>query len=132
MLQVGLLNENTHLIITNLDLHTIDLEPFRHIGANITGFRLTDGKNQYLNGLSEYMNDVMKGQYDDRLLSDSILLHDAAIFDGILLYAEAVKKLDDKFLNSNNLNCTGESTYTNGFSISNYIKLVNNYSKLFN
>jgi glutamate receptor, ionotropic, invertebrate len=38
--QVGLFTENHQFIITSLDLHTIDLEPYQHSGANITGFRL--------------------------------------------------------------------------------------------
>jgi glutamate receptor, ionotropic, invertebrate len=38
--QVGLLTEKHQFIITTLDMHTIDLEPFQHSGANITGVRL--------------------------------------------------------------------------------------------
>ena len=38
--QVGLLTEEHQFIITSLDMHTIDLEPFQHSGANITGVRL--------------------------------------------------------------------------------------------
>lgn len=38
--QVGLLTEQHQFIITSLDMHTIDLEPFQHSGANITGVRL--------------------------------------------------------------------------------------------
>jgi glutamate receptor, ionotropic, invertebrate len=38
--QVGLLTEQHQFIIASLDMHTIDLEPFQHSGANITGVRL--------------------------------------------------------------------------------------------
>lgn len=38
--QVGLLTDQHQFIITCLDMHTIDLEPFQHSGANITGVRL--------------------------------------------------------------------------------------------
>lgn len=38
--QVGLLTEDHQFIITSLDMHTIDLEPFQHSGSNITGVRL--------------------------------------------------------------------------------------------
>lgn len=38
--QVGLLTEQHQFIITSFDIHTIDLEPFQHSGANITGVRL--------------------------------------------------------------------------------------------
>lgn len=38
--QVGLLTEDHQFIVASLDMHTIDLEPFQHSGANITGVRL--------------------------------------------------------------------------------------------
>lgn len=38
--QVGLLTEEHQFIVTTLDMHTIDLEPFQHSGSNITGVRL--------------------------------------------------------------------------------------------
>lgn len=124
MLQVGLLNEDTQLIITNLDLHTIDLVPFQHIEANITGFRITDGKSEYMNGLRSYMN----GKEIITFSPDSVLLHDAVIFDGILLYAEAVKTLKKELLASVNLSCRDDSTFRNGYSVSNHIKLVSKHT----
>lgn len=36
-LQVGLMTDIYNYIITNLDLHTVDLFPYQHGGANITG-----------------------------------------------------------------------------------------------
>lgn len=38
--QVGLLTDQHQFIIASLDMHTIDLEPFQHSGANVTGVRL--------------------------------------------------------------------------------------------
>lgn len=38
--QVGLLTDKHQFIIASLDMHTIDLEPFQHSGANVTGVRL--------------------------------------------------------------------------------------------
>lgn len=35
--QVGLMNENYNYILTNLDAHTENLEPYQYSGANITG-----------------------------------------------------------------------------------------------
>lgn len=35
--QVGLITEKFHYIITDLDMHTIDLGPYQHAGSNITG-----------------------------------------------------------------------------------------------
>lgn len=36
-MQVGLMSDTHSYLITNLDLHTIDLFPYKHGGANITG-----------------------------------------------------------------------------------------------
>jgi glutamate receptor, ionotropic, invertebrate len=38
--QVGLLSDQHNILITNLDMHTIDLEPYQHGGTNITGLRM--------------------------------------------------------------------------------------------
>lgn len=35
--QVGLMTDKYHYIITNLDLHTLDLVPFQYGETNITG-----------------------------------------------------------------------------------------------
>lgn len=35
--QVGLMSDDHSYIITNLDLHTIDLDPFKYGGSNFTG-----------------------------------------------------------------------------------------------
>lgn len=40
--QVGLMSDQHNLIITNLDFHTLDLEPYQYGGTNITGLRLID------------------------------------------------------------------------------------------
>lgn len=40
MQQVGLFTEEHQFIFTTLDMHTLDLEPYQHSGANITGIRL--------------------------------------------------------------------------------------------
>lgn len=44
--QVGLMSDQHHLIITCLDFHTLDLEPYQYGGTNITGLRLIDPDDQ--------------------------------------------------------------------------------------
>ena len=44
--QVGLMSHYHNFIITNLDLHTIDLRPFQWGGSNITGVRLISVTNE--------------------------------------------------------------------------------------
>ena len=49
-----------HFIITNLDAHTIDLEPFQYSGANITILRLIDTSSAPVSEYAEYMTNKAK------------------------------------------------------------------------
>lgn len=44
-MQVGLMTKHHKWIITNLDAHSINLEPYQYSGANITTFRILDTKH---------------------------------------------------------------------------------------
>lgn len=49
-LQVGLMSDTHRYIITNLDLHTLDLFPYQHGGANVTGVNNNNNNNNFLVG----------------------------------------------------------------------------------
>lgn len=38
--QIGIIHEDYKYIFSNLDLHTLDLEDYKHSEANITGLRM--------------------------------------------------------------------------------------------
>lgn len=124
MLQVGLLTENTQLIITNLDLHTIDLEPFRHSAANITAFKMIDENSQYIGKLKKFLNETAVSIQEDEFNVDTLVLQDALIFDGILLFAEALKNLPPELTNPFKLECGDDSTWKGGYTIANFMKNV--------
>lgn len=44
--QVGIFTEERNFIFTNLDLHTLNLEPYQYTGANITGVNLPKSSKQ--------------------------------------------------------------------------------------
>lgn len=52
--QVGLLTEDHQFIITSLDMHTIDLEPFQHSGSNITGVRLIVPEDSMVSQVTDF------------------------------------------------------------------------------
>lgn len=58
--QIGLLIDKYHFIITNLDAHTIDLEPFQYSGANITILRMVDASSAFLTGYGDYVKQAAK------------------------------------------------------------------------
>lgn len=49
-------------IITNLDAHTINLEPYQYGGANITTIRIVDATSVHLADYAEYMKKVAKDE----------------------------------------------------------------------
>lgn len=55
--QVGLLTEEHQFIIACLDMHTIDLEPFQHSGANITGVRLINPEDPMVVQVTNFFAD---------------------------------------------------------------------------
>lgn len=58
--QVGLLTEEHQFIITSLDMHTLDLEPFQHSGANITGVRIIMPEDSMVVFYSEFFSEKYK------------------------------------------------------------------------
>lgn len=58
--QVGLLTDEHQFIITSLDMHTIDLEPFQHSGANITAARLISPDDSFVKEITETFAEMYK------------------------------------------------------------------------
>lgn len=53
--QIGLIIDKYQYIITGLDAHTIDLEPFQYSGANITVIHLVDTSSAVFTAYAEYL-----------------------------------------------------------------------------
>lgn len=53
--QVGLMSDEHHLIITCLDFHTLDLDPYRHGGTRITGLRLINPEDPKVKDISSFI-----------------------------------------------------------------------------
>jgi glutamate receptor, ionotropic, invertebrate len=56
--QVGLMTDEHQFIVTSLDMHTIDLEPFQYSGTNITGFRLVSPDDRFVKVVTEYFHEL--------------------------------------------------------------------------
>lgn len=52
---MGLMTDYHQFIITTMDMHTIDLEPYQYSGTNITGIRLVDPENPLMEQLTNFM-----------------------------------------------------------------------------
>lgn len=55
-----------HFIITNLDAHTIDLEPFQYSGANITTLRMIDTSSAPVTEYAEYLTKKAKEEEEKK------------------------------------------------------------------
>ncbi|XP_055684020.1 glutamate receptor ionotropic, kainate 2-like [Lutzomyia longipalpis] len=124
--QVGLMTDYHQFIITNPDLHTIDLEPYQYSGTNITGVRLYDPEDPRVQQITEYWR--IQARTVDQELSPGLQAHNLStetvlVFDSVIMYAEALKQLKGiRQLRPVQLNCDDNLTWSSGSSIMNFIK----------
>jgi glutamate receptor, ionotropic, invertebrate len=135
--QVGIMTEHHQFFITSMDMHTIDMEPYQYSGTNITGIRLIDPEDPYVKHVtdffnsSEYSNSKMTSE---GLTANKMLVETALMFDGVLLFGEALKsfgiELKSKFetepskFETMSLKCKDQTTWRHGLSLYNYMKMV--------
>ncbi|XP_014479807.1 PREDICTED: glutamate receptor ionotropic, kainate 2 isoform X3 [Dinoponera quadriceps] len=73
--QIGMMSDYHSYLITSLDLHTVDLEEFRHGGTNITAFRLVDPEKpeiqkviqDWIYGEKRYNRELDMGQNSNKV-----------------------------------------------------------------
>ncbi|XP_011251852.2 glutamate receptor ionotropic, kainate 2 isoform X1 [Camponotus floridanus] len=88
--QVGILSEKYKVIVTSLDLQTLDLEPYQYSGVNFTGLRLIDPEDPIVQQtLDEYKNEW---GLDDPW---ELQTEPALMYDAVQLFATAFKQLKD-------------------------------------
>lgn len=108
--QVGLMSDNHYWFITNLDLHTVDLEPFMYGGTNITGIRFFDPEDARLQQITNFWKEQEeeKGKELSEGLQPSTLTTGVALmFDSVFLYAHAFSELHES-RNFGSIDCEEE------------------------
>uniref|UniRef100_A0A182K4K3 Uncharacterized protein n=1 Tax=Anopheles christyi TaxID=43041 RepID=A0A182K4K3_9DIPT len=127
--QVGLLTDHHQIIVTSLDLHTIDLEPYQYSGTNITGVRLLDPEEEKIKQVADFLNasQIAKTlELHDGLNPAKMRVETALTYDAVLLFAEALKHLigiePPRLLEPISLKCDEPTTWKNGYSVINYMK----------
>lgn len=83
--QVGMVTDGYKYILASFDLLTIDLESFKHSGANITALRLVSPENPIVEDF------LTKVELSNMNITFPITLEMALIHDGIQLVAENMK-----------------------------------------
>lgn len=144
--QVGLMTDRHQFIITSLDMHTIDLEPFQYSGTNITGFRIVSPDDALVKQVTASIKDqyIKKNPWEDPedrdpflegnnfqnskefpsgLTAEKLQLGTALIYDAMTLIAHGMAH--HRGIRSESVNCNDpESTFVNGISIFNTMKTI--------
>ncbi|XP_033217368.1 glutamate receptor ionotropic, kainate 2-like isoform X2 [Belonocnema kinseyi] len=111
-LQVGLLFHKFNLIITSLDLQTINYQPYQYSGMNITALRLIDPDNELVQIINYKKPDCGK-----------LTTNKAVMYDAVQFVALAFKNLTNstkKIVRS--LPCDGSEIWEHGETLTNYIR----------
>jgi len=113
-----MLTEYQSYLITNLDLHTVNLEEFKYGGARITALRL-------VNSYNETQQTAIQEQLQDKVFSGSPMQTEAAvIYDSLLLWAKALTSLArSKNIEISTLDCETEGFLEYGRSLINFMKM---------
>lgn len=152
--QVGLMTDEHKFIISSLDFHTIDLEPFQHSGTNITGFRLVSPEDPFVVATTDFFkkmylkdnpamenenNGNVDGDADEERDYSNSHMNDVEIPEGLTadkLQVNTALTYDAVLLFSNvmwqhdgirskGLVCDDrESTFVNGTSVFNSMKTI--------
>ncbi|XP_070167336.1 glutamate receptor ionotropic, kainate 2-like isoform X1 [Polyergus mexicanus] len=117
-LQVGILSEKYNVIVTSLDLQTLDLEPYQYSGVNITGVRLINPESSIVQRTLQFRS------LNWNLTNGSHLKVEAALaYDAVQLFAKGYARLRDSVNgNTKKLFCNRTEIWGHGFSLSNYMR----------
>ncbi|XP_070167335.1 glutamate receptor ionotropic, kainate 2-like isoform X5 [Polyergus mexicanus] len=116
--QVGILSEKHRVIVTCLDLQTLDLEPYQYSGVNFTGLRLIDPEDPIV-------QQTLKKHKKEWGLDDAsqLQVEPALMYDAVQLFARAFKQLKDAIKGDvKNLPCDGSDRWEHGLSLSNFMR----------
>lgn len=121
--QVGLMTDEQNYIITTLDLHTIDLEPYQYGGTNITGLRMVDPQSEIVQMTVKRWSDLeLKKGRNLSISPDKITVNMALIHDAVQLFARALRRLDSNTIDIKPLDCERQMNWGHGASLINFMK----------
>ncbi|XP_059057484.1 glutamate receptor ionotropic, kainate 3-like isoform X2 [Achroia grisella] len=124
--QVGIMSDDHSYIIMNPDFQTIDIEPYKHGGSNITGIRFFDPMlediQNYIVSLNGKVEELSDGQITNAIVDNAITLDLALLYDAVILYTTALNAM--RLEEAANVTCESGESWNVGSSIINYIKAI--------
>lgn len=122
--QVGILTEQHNYLITTLDLHTLDLDNYRHSMTNITSLRIVQEDHPELRTiLEDWDSTVLEFLPDKNIPRPKALKSESAmIWDGMKILAKALQELNKFEVRS--IDCNGGEPWPYGTTLINYLRQV--------
>ncbi|XP_017769340.1 PREDICTED: glutamate receptor ionotropic, kainate 2-like [Nicrophorus vespilloides] len=126
--QVGLMTNLHNYIITNMDMHTIDLNPYQYSETNITGIRFINPEDNDVMDMASFLEEekaAMGKEHEENsyIAAWKLQVETALMVDAVKAFAIAISELqsDQKF-NVEPLYCNTTDNWGYGYSIINIIK----------
>ncbi|KAF7387251.1 hypothetical protein HZH68_012928 [Vespula germanica] len=117
--QVGILSDQHKVIVTSLDLQTLDLEPYRYSGVNFTGFRLINPEDSTVIEIFE------KHKHEWGLSGpEQLRLEPALMYDAVQLFAQTLQQLIGTNENIKELSCNGSMSWEHGSTLLNFMRVT--------
>ncbi|KAL4716078.1 hypothetical protein ACJJTC_013855 [Scirpophaga incertulas] len=124
--QVGIMSDNHSYIIMNPDFQTIDIDPFKHGGSNITGVRFFDPSLEsiqtFIAALNEKVKELSDGQIEVAVAENGLTFELALIYDAVTLYTTALKLIGNE--EGANITCEEEESWSLGSSVINHVRTI--------
>ncbi|XP_044262845.1 glutamate receptor ionotropic, kainate 2-like [Tribolium madens] len=116
--QVGLMTSDYNFFITNLDLQTIDLEPFQYSEANITGLRILDPLNEMFHVKA---GAILRQKPNFNLMK--MRTETALLIDAVSVITQVInRKLSIKDMEMVDITCNSPKSSRHGYTIANHVK----------
>ncbi|XP_018563905.1 glutamate receptor ionotropic, kainate 2-like [Anoplophora glabripennis] len=124
--QVGLMNQDYHYFITNLDAHTEDLMPFLYAESNITGIRIINPDKELIQKISQELFADDENAIPE-IVAWNLKTETALIIDAVHMFSTVLsdvkKQSSMPIINNNNiLQCNDTSSWEQGYTIVNLLK----------
>jgi len=125
-LQVGMMTMAQSYFITSLDMNTINFEPFKYLGTNITGLRMIDPtQSETINTVGDWVYGELRFGRNLDLTENTLTLETALIYDGVQLLAKALHELDrNQEISLKRLTCDGFDSWNYGSNVVKYMKMI--------
>ncbi|XP_063826752.1 glutamate receptor ionotropic, kainate 2-like isoform X1 [Ostrinia nubilalis] len=124
--QVGIMSDDHSYVIMNPDFQTIDIDPYKHGGSNITGVRFFDPTLEsittFIGSLNDKVTELSEGQIENAVAENGLTLNLALIYDSVTLYTTALNLIAVE--EGANVTCEEGESWEVGSSIINYVRTV--------